>query len=130
MNRITSVLVVTLLSLLPAAPGRAQTVTHSGTVLTVDRGASTIVLGEIGPWRVRDGETEVVHHTMTVTPLTTFVRSRRLPGAGPTGWMGDFVEEIADPWAVRPGDFITVLCQHEGRFLTALEVVVAVIGDP
>ena len=36
---------------------------------------------------------------------------------------------MVEPWTIRVGDFATVLCQHDGEFLTALEIVVTEVED-
>lgn len=64
-----------------------------------------------------------------VTPFTSFVRARRVAEAEPGGYPGDFREELLEPWTIRVGDFATVLCQHDGEFLTALEIVVTEVED-
>jgi hypothetical protein len=107
----------------------AEVRNHSGTVVSTDRVTNTIVIGEIGPWRLKDGATDGTRHAVTITPVTMFVLAGRVPGPGPNGWIGDFAEELLAPWALREGDFVTVLCQHDGRFLTALEIVVTAIGE-
>ena len=102
MNRLTAFVVGILLVVAPAA-GSAETVSHSGTITAVDRNAGTLELGEIGPWQVRDGATVVTRHRIAVTPFTSFVRAWRVAEA--------------------------VLCQHDGTFLTALEIVVTELED-
>lgn len=123
MSRVREAVVVGLLVLLPIA-AEAGPLSHSGTVIAVDRNAGTIELGEIGPWRVVGGVTVVSRHTITVTRFTNFVRVRRAAEPRHGGYPGDFVEDLLAPWEIRPGDFVTVLCQHDGRFLTALEIAV------
>lgn len=49
--------------------------------------------GEVGPWRVTDGATEITERTVVVTSATTFARVKRATGPGPHGWVGDFAEE-------------------------------------
>lgn len=115
---------VMLLALAPA-PVFGEAMSHSGTIAAVDPNAWTIDLEEIGPWRVRDGETVLTRYRIAVTPFTNFVRARRVAESGRRGYPGDFVEEFVEPWTLRVGDFVTVLCQHDGTFLTALEIVVS-----
>ena len=108
----------------------AETTKISGTILALDKEAGTIVVGEIGPWRVKGGVTEVTPRTIAVTSATEFKQVRRATGAGPTGWIGDFVEVGIGAWELKKGDFVTVEVQREGRRLTALKVVVSVLMEP
>ena len=39
---------------------------------------------------------------------TTFVRVSRVSGAGPSGFVGDFVETPLATWTVKPGDYVAV----------------------
>lgn len=104
----------------------AEAANHSGTIQTLNKEAGTIVLGEVGPWRVKDGVTEVTERTIIVTKATEFRQVRRAAGAGPGGWIGEFVEVGIGPWEVRKGDFVTVEVRREGERLTALKVTVVV----
>lgn len=104
----------------------AEAASHSGTVQALNKEAGTIVLGEVGPWRVKDGVTEVTERTIIVTKATEFRQARRSAGAGPGGWIGEFVEVGLGPWEIRKGDFVTVEVRQEGERLTALKVTVVV----
>ena len=46
-------------------------------VLSVDRSAGVIVVGDMGPWRIKDGVTQVDRRRIEVMPATEFVRVRR-----------------------------------------------------
>lgn len=107
---------------------RGEAFSHSGSVVALDRAASTLVIEEVGP-SGGSATPNMTRRAVTITPATTFVQARRMAGPAPSGWVGDFVEELLEPWAIEPGDFVTVLCQHDRRFRTALEVVVTVIGE-
>ena len=85
----------------------AGAVDYSGTVVGIDRGAGTIVIGEIGPWRVQGGKTVITMRTFAVGPGARFEASRRVGDPGPGGWPGGFVETTLAPWAVKVGDFVT-----------------------
>jgi len=124
MKRLMPFVVGALLALAPGV-GSTETLSHSGTIAGLDPNAWTIDLDEVGPWRVRDGATVLTRYRITVTPFTNFVRARRVAEGGPRGYPGDFLEELLLPWTLRVGDFVTVLCQHDGRFITALEIVVS-----
>lgn len=108
----------------------AETTSHSGRIVAVDKEAGTIVLHEIGPWQVEKGVTQITTQTIAVSPLTEFKRVTRVPGPGPTGWIGDFVEESLGAWQVKTGDFVTVHVQRQDDRPTALKIVVAVTREP
>jgi hypothetical protein len=99
---------------------------HSGTVTAVDRDGGTIVVGEVGPWHVKDGRTEITKRTIAVGPTTQFVASRRTKEPGPAGWPGEFVEVKLDQWAVKAGDFVTVHVEKDGKPPTATKIIVTV----
>lgn len=50
---------------------------YSGTALSVDRSAGVIVVGDVGPWRIKDGVTQVDRCRIEVMPATEFARVRR-----------------------------------------------------
>jgi hypothetical protein len=112
-----------------ATGGYAQTSRVSGTIVTVNRGAGTLTVQEVGPWRVRDGVTEVTRRVLAVTPETRWLEVRRAPGAGPGGWIGEFVESARTPWSVRVGEFVTVEARRDGERGVAVSVVVVVLGS-
>jgi hypothetical protein len=99
--------------------------THSGSLLAIDRGAGTIVLAEVGPWRLERGQTRITERSIIVTDATVFTRVRRAEST-PTGFPGDFVQESLDRWDLRPGDWVTVECDH-GRRMTAVKITVTAI---
>lgn len=103
----------------------AGAVDYSGTVVGIDRGAGTIVIGEIGPWRVEGGKTVITIRTLAVGPDAWFAASRRVGDPGPGGWPGGFVETTLAPWAVKIGDFVTVRVE-DGQRPTATQIVVTV----
>lgn len=115
---------------LGAPPAGAEEITkHSGTVLAVDRSAGTLVLGEVGPWRLERGETRITRLAIATSPTTEFTLAERVPD-GAAGFPGAFAERLLDPGRVRAGDFVTVRCLHEGKRLTALKVTVSTLGGP
>lgn len=83
------VLVVALVALLRPDFAAAQTTSHSGTVLAVDKDDGSLLLSEVGPWC---GATEISRRTIRVTPSTEVVQATRTPAAGRGGWVGDFIE--------------------------------------
>ena len=122
MRQVVEILVALLLAAGWSLPAGAQTVRHSGTILAVDRGAGTMVLGEIGPWRVVRGATQVTRLTISVTPSTVFSQVGR---DATRPFPGDFVEAATGAGDLKVGDVVTVECQHKGKRLTALKVTVA-----
>lgn len=98
---------------------------HSGTVVAVDKSAGKLVLGEVGPWQVKGGKTVVVERTIGITPSTRFVTVTRSREAGPSGWIGELVEAPADPWAMKPGDFVTVRARKAAEGLQAEQVTIS-----
>ena len=101
-----------LLALAGSAAAGPVTMRHSGTVVEV--GETTIVLAEVGPWRLEQGQTVVTYRTIEVsadTPLTIATREE----AASSGFPGDFVVSTLVPWGLSPGDFVTVDCVHAGK---------------
>lgn len=130
MIRSPSLVILVLLMLVQPVQVGSETMTISGTVMSLDKDAGTIVLAEIGPWRVRGGVTQITRRTVSVIAATEFTQIRRADDAGPTGWRGDFVEMAIEDWALKKGDFVTVRVQKEDQRLTALTVAVIVPAAP
>ena len=95
---------------------------YSGTVLSVDRSAGVIVVGDMGPWRIKDGVTQVDRRPSAVVPSTKFVSVRRAKGPAPSGWVGDFVESVLPGWHVKPGDWVTVIVTAGDKPPTAIRI--------
>jgi hypothetical protein len=95
---------------------------YSGTVLSVDRSAGVIVVKDMGPWRIKDGVTQVDRRTIEVAPSTEFVSVRRASGPAPSGWVGDFVESVLPGWQVKPGDWVTVIVTAGDKRPTAVQI--------
>ena len=126
MKRLSRMVLLVAAGLAVVAPsaGAEEITKHSGTVLAVDRNAGTLVLGEVGPWRVERGETRITRLTITMVPVTEFTLAERATD-GAAGFPGAFLELPLDRWYVKEGDFVTVTCLHEGQRLTALKVTVS-----
>lgn len=101
------------------------TTRHSGTIVEIDAAAGGLVLEEVGPWRVVNGETVVDRVTIRLTDVTTFRSFIRVNVPG--GYQGDFLEVALDAYDVTPGDYATVTSVHSGKTMTALSVAVAEI---
>ena len=99
----------------------AEAIKHSGAVIAINKDAGTIVLSEVGPWRVEKGVTKITRRTISVTPSTKFVEVKR---SMETPFPGDFVEGALVAGDLKVGDFVTVECLHEGKRLTAVKVTV------
>jgi hypothetical protein len=106
-------------------PATVQAADYSGTIIDVDKGAGLLIVGEVGPWRVKNGQTEITKRTLAIAPSARFVAARRSQGPGPTGWPGEFVEVPLEPWAVREGNFVTVHVERSEKGPTAVKVTVA-----
>jgi hypothetical protein len=116
---------VALASILLVAGGQsgaatAEVVKHSGTIVEIDAHGAQLVLEEVGPWRVRDGVTQVIRRTIALTPATDVVIAVRVNPPG--GYAGDFVEGPLAMFALEPGDVITVDCRREGPRLVAVKI--------
>jgi hypothetical protein len=96
----------------------AGTTSHSGTILSIDRAAGTVVVGELGPWR---DATEIARRTIRVTPSTELWQVQRATGVGPSGWIGDFEQVRIGADGLKEGSFVTVQVRHDGKAATALE---------
>ena len=115
-----------------AIPGRgddAREFKYSGTVVAVDQGAATIIVEGMGPWRVKDGATQLERRTVGVAPAAEFVRIERATGPAPSGWPGDFIERALPRWQVKAGDWVTVTGQGSGARMTAIRIDVAEPGN-
>lgn len=102
---------------------------HSGTVLAVNPDTGTIVLGEVGPWARRNGETVVTERKILVTAETHYVMARRVDGA-PSGFRRDFVEQPIEGTDLESGDYVTVECEHRGSRMIASKVTVVSFETP
>lgn len=95
---------------------------HSGTVVSFDQAAGTLVLGELTA--SRSEAPAAVTRTITMAPgasLRLLSRSNESQGAA---WPGGFVASPISLADIRPGDFVTVVGQErDGRLeATGLEV--------
>lgn len=127
MRRSAGFSVLATVGVLVLGAGVAAAADHSGTLMAVDRDRGTIVIGEVGPWQVKEGKTEITRKTIAVGAATQFVASKRVKEPGPTGWPGEFVEVKLDPWMVREGDFVTVRVEKDGTLPTATKITVTVM---
>jgi hypothetical protein len=126
----TWMIVGLILSAVPAwAAGPTR---HSGILAAVNRDAGTLIVEEVGPWRVGQGETVTTQRTFAVTSETRFARVNRVPEIerAATGWLGDYAETSLGQWAASPGEFVTVEATREGSRLTAVKVTVVPVGQP
>lgn len=99
---------------------------HSGKVVAVDvvRGSSgTIVIDEMGPWRMEKGVTKLTRHSIIVNPSTKITSYIRV--SVPGRYQGDFLEVPFELSDVAPGDFVTVEFQRVGRLLVGSRIDVA-----
>jgi hypothetical protein len=122
MRRVAMLVAVAVVAWMIPTGSDGQERKYSGTVLSVDRSAGVIVVGDMGPWRIKDGATQVDRRTIAVGPSTEFVSVRRAKGPAPSGWVGDFVESVLPGWHVKPGDWVTVIVTTGDRPPTAIRV--------
>lgn len=132
MKAVRSLTVVAALVAVLGFTGRGdaqERMKHSGSIVAIDDKAATIVLAEIGPWKVRQGKTVITHRTITVTPETEFAIVGR-EYATLNGWPGEFVEGVLVPGAIYVNDFVTIDCLHKGERLIALKITVTDVAEP
>jgi hypothetical protein len=103
-----------LLTLTAMAWAGPSALSVSGTVTSIDSANGILVVTEMGPWTITNGETVMTRRTFTLTAGTEFARVSRSDNSTPTGWSGDFVEAPAAPDQLRPGDFVTVEAERDG----------------
>ena len=125
MRTASSLLLALVLATGPAAlaADSARTTTHSGTVAAVDAQDGVLIMEEVGPWRVEQGQTVVTRRTIGLTSETkvaTFIRVD-VPGR----FAGDFIEVELDAEDITPGDFATAECVRERGRLLAVRVTLA-----
>ncbi len=108
----------------PAIPGWSdgRGGKYSGTVVAADQTAGTIVVEGMGPWRIKEGVTQLERRTIGIMPSTEFVRLKRASGPAPSGWVGDFVESALPGWQVKPGDWVTVTVKTDDKRPTAVRI--------
>lgn len=126
MIRLASSLMIVLAlgaATLTSAADATRTSTYSGAVVTIDPQGGVMILDEVGPWQVKEGQTVVTRRTIGLTPATiinTFIRVN-VPGR----FGGDFIEVPLDAADVTPGDFATAECRMERGRLVAVRVTLA-----
>lgn len=124
--RTASLLVLALV--LATGPGAlaaddARTTAHSGTVVAVDPREGVLILEEVGPWRVEQGQTVVTRRRVRLTAETKVNTFIRVDVAG--RFAGDFIEVELDAGDITPGDFATAECIRERGRLVAVRVTLA-----
>jgi hypothetical protein len=119
------VLALGVLLAVPAADA-ARTKAYSGTVVAVDPQGGVLILDEVGPWRLAQGQTVVTRRTVMFTPETMFNTFIRVNVSG--AFPGDYLEVALDAEDVTPGDFVTAECFLERGRLVAVRVTVAEVN--
>jgi hypothetical protein len=102
---------------------RAEIVKHSGTIVDDDENTDSIVLAEVGPWRIHDGATVVTRPRIALTTRTECAIAFRVEDTG-EGFPGEFVEAPLDRSGVYVGDYVTIECRNEGARMVALKITV------
>jgi hypothetical protein len=121
-------LVTLLVGLAVEGVTAAQTVRHSGTLLALDTERGTAVIEEVGPWRVKDGQTQVIRRILIVTPATEYALFMRVNASG--GFPGDFIEGPLEASDLAPGNFVTAECRLERGRLIAVKITWADPAEP
>jgi hypothetical protein len=121
--RLARILLIAVICLGLLAPGSWAVERRSGRVIAVDVESGTIVIDEVGPWRVDKGVTQVTRHLIAVTPSTSIMSHIRVNVPGRFG--DDFIEVPLELGDVARGDFVTVECRREGGRLVASSIAVA-----
>jgi len=123
-QRLCGAIVSVIMSMgLTVSANAGQQMKHSGSIFFIADDATTFVLAEVGPWKVRHGGTVMTYRTITVTPETEFaIVARR--DAGANAWAGEFVEMPIGADGLYLNDFVTIDCVHEGSRLIALKITV------
>jgi hypothetical protein len=125
---LAALFLVVSLAWLTASGSADAAARRAGLVMSVDKAAGTIVLGEMGP-RLPSGESKVTPQTIRVTPSTEFVRVKRAADTAPSGWIGDYVESKLPAWDVQPGDWVTATVEGGGARPTAVKVTVVDMAE-
>jgi hypothetical protein len=128
MRQNVALLVLVVLMALGSPVSADDVVKHSGRIVGIADGARTFVLEEVGPWKVRNGETVMTRQVITLLPETRFTIVGREDGAS-SGFKGDFVEMTLAPEDVYLYDYVTVECRHEGGNMLALKIMVMELPD-
>jgi len=123
-----TLLVVGLGLLVGGAVSATGPARHSGTVVDLDPVEGVLVIDEVGPWRVVQGETVVTRRTIGLMPSTRFNVFIRVDVPG--RFAGDFLEVELEATDIAPGDFVTAECIRERGKLVALTVTRAELGHP
>jgi hypothetical protein len=101
----------------------AGTSTHSGSIVALDPQGGVMIMEEVGPWRVEQGQTVVTRRTINLTSATRFNTFIRVDVPG--RFAGDFIEVALDAEDITPGDFVTAECLTERGRLVAVRVTMA-----
>lgn len=121
------ILVIAVVGLALLAPDARAAERRSGRVIDVDVRSSTVVIDEVGPWQTRNGVTQVMRHSILVTPATKIMSHIRVNVAGM--FQDDFIEVPLELGDVARGDFVTVEGRRERGRLIASSIAVAELGS-
>ena len=113
-----ALLVVGVIAVTPGLAVSGGDERHSGTVVSVDPGARTLVLQEL----IENGRLRRLE--VRVPPSAAIVYSERVPDEQVTRLDSPFSDRRVDLGEVRPGDFIVVAGAARGGSATASIVVV------
>jgi hypothetical protein len=110
------VLVIILSGLGWTPMAEAETVKHTGVLLSVRPDQSAVTPEEMGPWT--GPKQGMVTRSITLTPETKVVSGTRSKQAAADGWQGAFVESPLAVTSLKPGDYVTVTTEtRDGRLV-------------
>lgn len=109
------------------ASSAAASARYAGPVLSLNKAAGTITVGDTGP-RLKSGNSKVTPVTIRVTPSTEFVRVKRASGFASSGWFGDFEETKLQAWDVKQGDWVAIHGEQGGGRVKATRITVVEMG--
>lgn len=113
-----STMVFTFVVLLAASTAWAGSMEkHSGVVVAADERQVTIE--EMGPWR--GPSTQPTRRVFQLTDGTKVALTERTSD-GSEGWPWAYSEQMLQTWDLRPGDFVTVTTEPQGRRAVAVVV--------
>ena len=103
--------ILMLVSILTAAPlGAAVLEKHAGVLVGVE--GEQITIEEMGPWLGPD--TRPMRRAFLLTSATKIDRVERVP-EGSDGWPWSYVSRPEELTDLRPGDYVTVTVDPDGR---------------
>jgi hypothetical protein len=101
----------------PAGPSK-----HSGVIVSIEPGAGTLTVEEIGVGV--QSRNRIIRWAVELTPDTTIALVARAAAATPAEWPGGYRGSPVAPAALRAGDFVTVEGEPRQQRLVARAITV------